>query len=187
VLRPNFSIFDQNLGFAFDELIQLAVIVKEANHQIVSGQEGGGTNEASTDRIVVADNGVLDGVRKSEQDNQVEGVELDQFPFSGEAQHQDKKKVNDNGAENFLDDGQRNHKHVLPDVVHARTSEVGAIRKEGSTGEGEARVAGEGGACPEGQSCLDNSRFTRNYRQASFDLLWKRCSVLLVDQDCHPT
>ena len=37
VLWPDCSALDKNVGLAFDELVQLAVLIQEPNHEVIDG------------------------------------------------------------------------------------------------------------------------------------------------------
>jgi len=60
-------------GGAFEHLIQAAVLEDEAHHDVVDGQQREGAEDAAGDGVVVADDGVLDGVGEGEEHDQVEG------------------------------------------------------------------------------------------------------------------
>ena len=55
---------------------------EEAHHQVVHRQQREGADQSAGERIVVADDGVLHGVRKRQQHHQVERVELRQFALA---------------------------------------------------------------------------------------------------------
>src|SRR5262249_12680123 len=120
VLRLHFAVFDEHIRAAFDDLVESAVAVEEADDQIVHGQQGGGADDAAEDGVVVANDRVLDGVGQSKENDQIERVELGQFAFAGETQTDDEKNVNDYRTDDLFGDGQAQDKHVPPKFVHAR-------------------------------------------------------------------
>ena len=71
--------------------------------------------DAAGYRVVVADDGVLHGVREREQHHQVEGVELGQFALAEEAQQQHQNQVDDDRAKQLLQNRKRQLKHVVED------------------------------------------------------------------------
>jgi hypothetical protein len=101
--------------------------------EIVGCQEYGRTDQAADDGVVIADDGVLHRVGKGQENDEVEGIELRQFAFAGEAQPNDEKKIDDDWPENFFRDRQAQHKHISPNlgVSHGSLS---------SQRESEARV-----------------------------------------------
>lgn len=64
----------EHVGVTLDDLIQFFVVVQKADHQIIHNQQGRGADNHAADRIVVTDDGVLDGVGKSQQDDQIKGI-----------------------------------------------------------------------------------------------------------------
>jgi hypothetical protein len=53
-------------------------------------------------RVVGADDGVLDGIGQQQQHHQVEAVELGEFAFAGKAQGQHQEQVHGDGSEHLL-------------------------------------------------------------------------------------
>ena len=64
-------------GFgALEGFVDLWHVVDEAGEEPVDRQEGQGADYAAGDGVVIADDGVLDGVGEAEEDDEVKGVEL---------------------------------------------------------------------------------------------------------------
>ena len=123
----DFAAFDEDIGLAFDDLFQLVVTVEKTDHQIVDYEQGGGADEAAGDAIVVADDGVLDGVGEREENNEVEGIELDEFALAGESETDHQEQVDDNRAENFFEQGKSHDEHVFPDVMRWHNASYVAV------------------------------------------------------------
>ena len=147
VLGSNFAIFHQDIGPSFHELIQLFVIVEKTDDEIVGGQEGSGGQNAASDGVVVADDGILHSVGQSQEDDEVKGIQLDKLPFSGQAKHQYEEEIDNDWPDDFLEDGQRDDKHVFPHFVHGAKSSRETRSSENERGEGstEKEVAEEDG------------------------------------------
>src|SRR6266852_8599642 len=104
VFGVDFTGFDEDIGASFDKLVEFLVFVEEANDEIVGGQKRDSAEDAAGHRIVLADNGVLHGVGEGQQNDQVEGVQLNQLAFAGKTQHDHQEEVNDHRAKDFLRD-----------------------------------------------------------------------------------
>ena len=57
----------------------------------LSSEQRGRADEPANERIVIADDRVLHGVRQQEQDDEIERIELRQLPFAGEAKSAEQK------------------------------------------------------------------------------------------------
>jgi hypothetical protein len=106
------AFFHQERGRAFDDLIQAPVLEKETHHQVVHRQQGECADQSAQQRIIVADDGVLNGVGERKKDHQVEGVQLRQFPFAEHAQHDDEENVDQDGPQNLFKDRELDREHV---------------------------------------------------------------------------
>ena len=78
---------------------------EHADDEPVDGEQAEGADDAAGDGVVVADDGVLDGVGEREQDDEVEGVELRQLALAEDAQQHHQDQVDDGGASQLLQDG----------------------------------------------------------------------------------
>ena len=63
-----------------------------------------GADEAADERIVIADDRVLHRVRQQQQHDEIERIELRQLAFSGEAESEQEKRVDDHRAKELLGD-----------------------------------------------------------------------------------
>jgi hypothetical protein len=152
------------------------VAVEKADDRVIVGQQRGRAEDAAGDGVVVADDSVLDGVRQREQDDEIEGIQLDKFPFSRQWQHNHQKEVNDYRRNDLLQYGQGNYTTCFSTYRtwrgFLRVRRLGIWIK----GCGEQRSGKEyhGGAegyrirgwntCTEGQSCLGNRFSTEDLR-----------------------
>ena len=116
-VRFDLSAFDQDIRLALHDLFQPVVAVEKTHYEIVDDQQGGGADDAAGDAVVVADDGVLHSVRKGEQDNEVEWIELHEFTLAGEPEAHDQKRVDEDRAKNFLQQGETKDEHIFPNVV----------------------------------------------------------------------
>ena len=101
------------------------MVVEEANDQIVGDEQGSSADDSSQDAVILADDGVLHGVRQSQQDDQVKRVELDEFAFAGEPEANYQKRVDENWAKDLLRQGKSDDEHVFPSIVHNRIASSG--------------------------------------------------------------
>jgi len=104
---------------AFDQLIQFSVIVKEANHKIVGGEQGSSADNSAEDAVVLSDDGVLHRVRKRQQYDQVKWIELDEFALPGEPQADDQEGINDDRPKDLFRQGNSDDEHIFPNIVHS--------------------------------------------------------------------
>jgi len=64
----------------------------------------------------------LNRVRQGHQYDEIEGVQLCQFPFSRQAQADQEEEINDHRAEYLFNEGDRQGKHIVPHGVHKESS-----------------------------------------------------------------
>src|SRR5260370_18597910 len=102
LFHVHFPIFNQDVGSALDQLIDLAVIVQKSHYEIVDGQQGSRADDSAGDAVVVADDGVLYGVGQRQEHNQVERIELREFALPGQAQADNQEYINNDRPYNFL-------------------------------------------------------------------------------------
>ena len=88
------------------------VPVQEADHGVVDEQQRRRPDDPAGHRVVVADDRVLDGVRQSQQNDQVERVELRQLALAGQPETDDQERVDQDGAQDLLEHGQAEVEHV---------------------------------------------------------------------------
>src|ERR1700730_3128504 len=111
------AIFDEHVGMTFHELIDPLVPIEKATHKIIYGQQRGGADYSAADAVIVADDGVLHGIGKRQQHDQIEGIQLYKFTFAREAQADNQKSVYKNWPKNLFGQRQAKNKHILPDDV----------------------------------------------------------------------
>ena len=111
---------NQAVARAFDDFVERFVAVHEANEEVIDEKKGGGADDPAGKAVVVADDGVLNCVGNGEKDNKVEGVELGEFAFAGQAQADEEKDIDQNGAEDFFEEWNLKIEHVLPGDGHGR-------------------------------------------------------------------
>src|SRR5713226_3711031 len=75
-IPANAASLDQHVRLPLDSLLQLPVTVEKPNDKIIDCQQRGSTDDSASNGIIVADDGILNGVGKCEQYNQVKGVQL---------------------------------------------------------------------------------------------------------------
>ena len=80
----------------------LAMAVEDAHHDIIDQEQRGGANQAPGHGVVVADDGILHGVGKRQQNHQVERIELRQLALARQPQGDNQKYINDQRAEEFF-------------------------------------------------------------------------------------
>ena len=105
ILHSHFTAQHQNVGSAFDQLVEFAVIVEEANDQIVGDEQGSSADDSAQDAVVFAYDGVLHSVRERQQDDQIEWIELDEFAFPGEPEANYQENINDDRPQNLFRQG----------------------------------------------------------------------------------
>ena len=97
----------QHVGVALDETLHPRMREHEADDHVVEDQQCRGADHAAEQRVVGADDGVLHGVRDREQDDQVEGVQLRQFPLAGQPQADDEEQVDQHRPHDLLEHADR--------------------------------------------------------------------------------
>ena len=86
MIAKNAAFADEAVTASFDDPLDRLVAMNEADEEGVDEEKGGSAENTAGDGVVIADDGVLDGVGESEQDDEVERVELGEFAFAGYAQ-----------------------------------------------------------------------------------------------------
>ncbi len=94
------------------------MIVEEAHDEIVGDEQRSSANDSADDAIILPDDSVLHGIRKSEQNNEIEWIELDEFTFPGEPKTDHQKRINDDRTEDLFQKRKSHNKHIFPSVVH---------------------------------------------------------------------
>ena len=111
---------DQDVSSALDQLVELPMVVEEPDYEVVGEQQRSGTDDSAQDAVVFADDGVLHGVRQSQQDDQVEWIELDEFALPREPKADHQERVDDNRPKDFFRQRKSHDEHIFPSVVHNR-------------------------------------------------------------------
>jgi hypothetical protein len=114
------AVLNQQVGLAFNQLVELPVVVEEANDQVVGDEQGSGADQPAEYAVVFPDDGVLHGIGQSEQNDQVERIQLDEFALPGEPKTDYQEAVNDNRPKDFFQQGKSHDEHVFQDIVHCR-------------------------------------------------------------------
>src|SRR5947209_17476922 len=92
---------------------------KEKSHDdVVHGEQQRGAEDSTRDRVVVADDRVLQRVREHEEHDEVERIELPELALPGDAQSYQKKDVDDERADDFGDEWLAGYEHFRPDRMH---------------------------------------------------------------------
>jgi len=100
------------------DLVQLAIVIEEANDDGVHDEEHRRADDSADERIVVADDGVLHRVRQQEQDDEVERIDLRQLALAGEPQSDEEKPVDDDRPQDLLENRDIRREEEL--VEHGR-------------------------------------------------------------------
>ena len=74
------------IAASLDQQLQFFMPVNETDNQVIGQQQRCRAHQAAGDRIVVSDDRVLNRIGKSEQNDQIERIELRQFAFAGDSQ-----------------------------------------------------------------------------------------------------
>jgi hypothetical protein len=93
------SVVDEGDGAAFDEGFEEFEFEGEEADEVVEGDEGDGADGAAGDGIVTAVHGVLDGIGEDQEEHKVEGCELADLAFAGDAEQDEHEDVDDDAAE----------------------------------------------------------------------------------------
>ena len=88
------------------------------HYHIVDEEKRERADDASGDAVVVADDGVLHGVRQRQQHDEVERIQLRQLPLPEDAEQQDQKNIDDQRSQDFFGDRNGQQKHVTDDLMH---------------------------------------------------------------------
>src|SRR5207247_3251123 len=115
-IEADLPVLDEDVRLALDQTLEPLVAVEEADHERVRREQGRGAEQPAGDRVVVADDGVLHGVREREQHDQVEGIELRQLPLAGEPEADHQEGVDDDGPQHLLRDRHAEVEHVAPQL-----------------------------------------------------------------------
>ena len=97
---------------------------QQPHHQPVDSQQAEGADDAAGYRVVVADDGVLHGVRQRKQNHQVERVQLRQFALAKDPQQHHQHQVDDDWTKQLLQQRKRHLKHVVEDHESAAWNET---------------------------------------------------------------
>jgi hypothetical protein len=112
------------VGFPFEELVEPAVPEQEPDHGVVHRQESERANQAAGERVVVADDRVLHGIRKREQHHQVERVQLRQFALAEDPQDDHQKKIHRHRTQGLLRHRRAQREDVVPHRVRNQPSGI---------------------------------------------------------------
>ena len=115
-IEPDLPPLDQDVCLTLDQALEPLVPVEKAHHEVVDGEEGRRAEDAPRDGVVVADDRVLHGIGKREQDHQVEGIQLRQLTFAREPQADHEEGVDEQWAQHLLQHRQPEMKHVAPQL-----------------------------------------------------------------------
>ena len=88
---------------------------EKSDHEIIRHQQRDRADRPAGHRVVIADDRVLHGVRKRQQHDEIEWIELRQLAFPEHAQQHDQHDVDDDGPDDFFGDGEGDGEHVLRD------------------------------------------------------------------------
>jgi len=113
------AVSNERVRPAFDR-VELAVVVERAYDERVDRQQRRRADDAPEQRIVIADDRVLHRVREQQQHDEVERVELRQLAFPRDAQSDEEKDVDDDRADQLLDERNAGHDEGRPHVEGGR-------------------------------------------------------------------
>jgi hypothetical protein len=95
----NLAVVDQQAGLSLNIFAEAAIPAGDFGHQIVQDQQRGGGDRASGQRRVGAGHRILHGVRKQQEQGEVERSHLADFPLAADADSDQHEEVDDSGAE----------------------------------------------------------------------------------------
>jgi len=101
---------DQAIRFPLGDLVEIRMTVQKTNDGPVDDYQGGRSDESASERIIWPNDRVLNRIRKQEQHHEIKRVELSELALAGESQTNEKKKLNDDRAEDFLRNRHRRQK-----------------------------------------------------------------------------
>ena len=93
------AVVHEQAGLSLDVFSETAVAAGKFGDQIIQDQQRGGGDGASGERRVGAGHGVLHGVRKQQEQREIEGSHLADFPLAADADSDQHEEVDDSGAE----------------------------------------------------------------------------------------
>jgi len=144
----------QGVGLALDGL-QLPVVIQDAHERGVDDEQHRRADHAADERIVIADDRVLHGVRQQEQHDEIERVELRQFALARQPQPDEEKRIDDQRSNDLLAEADARLEERLPHVGAGKRKwgmgsdsvpKMGSESKAGfSDGCGEMTPRGAGG------------------------------------------
>jgi|SRR5215475_9221448 len=97
------SVAHERVGMPFDGL-ELSIVVERAHDDGVDQQQEAAADQTARERIVIADDRVLHGIREQQQNDEVEGVQLGELAFAGQAQANQEKGIDREGSQELLGD-----------------------------------------------------------------------------------
>ena len=100
------AIMDQDLWTTLDKLLQGFAFVRNPADDAVSDDQSACGEDSSGDGVISSIHGVLHRVTQHEQQNEIEGRQLADLAFAGEAQNNHDKNVNDQAAHNEFPPGE---------------------------------------------------------------------------------
>src|ERR1044072_2125307 len=101
MLSNEATVVNELLGLSL-EAVKFAKSKEYAHDDGVQHEERGGAYEPANQRIVIADDRVLNSVRQQEQNDESERIELRQLAFAREAKSDQQKGVDDRRANDLL-------------------------------------------------------------------------------------
>src|SRR5215467_5652510 len=100
----DFPVTNEDGGHVLHQAPQSFVPVGQPGHEPVEEHDDEGAEEASPQRAVISDDGVLQHVADDEEHHEVEGGELAEEPLPGEAEGHEEEQIDDNRSQDFLHD-----------------------------------------------------------------------------------
>src|SRR5262249_16605818 len=105
------AIVYENLRAALDDGLQRFEAVGDHSNSEIQGDERGGGDESSDERIITGVHGILDGVGKNQQEDQIERGELADWALAGEPKKHKQKAVDHNAANDKFPPGNSHIPH----------------------------------------------------------------------------
>lgn len=120
-----FAVVHQEAGLALNIFSEAAIHARNLSYQVVQDEQRGGGDHASGERGVGTGHGVLHGVRKQEQQREIERSHLADLALAADADSDQHEKVDYSSAERDLEKRVRVGRQHLSYVVVVRSCRTG--------------------------------------------------------------
>ena len=110
------TVVDEDRRAALERAPEPRVEEREADKEVIAGDEHRRAKEPAEQRVVVADDRVLDDVREEQEDDEVEGGQLRELALAGQVDEDDERQVDRNCADGLVEQAEADEARVNDEV-----------------------------------------------------------------------